>query len=75
MKLDVVGKKGKLTENDVSQLQYLKMIVKETLRLHPPGVLLLLRETVSQFKIGDYDIYPKTRIAINVWAIGRDLSE
>ena len=51
------------------------MIVKETLRLHPPGVLLLLRETVSQFKIGDYDIYPKTRIAINVWAIGRDLSE
>ncbi|XP_022775608.1 cytochrome P450 71B36-like [Durio zibethinus] len=67
-----VGKKEKLTENDVSQLPYLKMIVKETLRLHPPAALLLPRETVSQFKIGDYDVFPKTRIAVNVWAIGRD---
>lgn len=67
-----VGKKGKLTEDDVSQLQYLKMIVKETLRLHPPPALLLPRETVSHFKLGDYDIYPKTRISVNAWAIGRD---
>ncbi|MBA0854846.1 hypothetical protein Goshw_005853, partial [Gossypium schwendimanii] len=27
---------------------------------------------MSQIKIGDYDINPKTRIAVNVWAIGRD---
>ncbi|XP_037495396.1 cytochrome P450 71B34-like [Jatropha curcas] len=48
------------------------MVVKETLRLHPPGTLLITRETMSQFSINGYEIYPKTRVHVNVWAIGRD---
>ncbi|KDP36612.1 hypothetical protein JCGZ_08428 [Jatropha curcas] len=42
------------------------------MRLHPPGTLLIPRETMSQFSINGYEIHPKTRIQVNVWAIGRD---
>ncbi|CBI16811.3 unnamed protein product, partial [Vitis vinifera] len=67
-----IGNKGKVTESDVDQLHYLKVVVKETLRLHPPAPLLLPRETMSHFEINGYHIYPKTQVHVNVWAIGRD---
>ncbi|KAL5759993.1 hypothetical protein ACOSP7_018497 [Xanthoceras sorbifolium] len=67
-----IGKKGRVTEDDIDKFPYLKMIIKETLRLHPPLPLLVPRETISHFKVSGYDIHPKTLIQINVWAIGRD---
>ncbi|KAL4627399.1 hypothetical protein ACB092_05G163000 [Castanea dentata] len=60
-----VGMKPYVDESELENLQYLKMVVKETLRLHPPGTLLLPHEVMSHFKIGDYDINPETRIMIN----------
>ncbi|KAF9600312.1 hypothetical protein IFM89_006625 [Coptis chinensis] len=66
-----IGKKGKVEESDINQLQYLKMVVKETLRLHPPGTLLGPRESMNHCNINGYDIFPKTRVMVNVWAIGR----
>ncbi|PON40906.1 Cytochrome P450, E-class, group I [Parasponia andersonii] len=69
-----IGNLGKLSESDADQLQlqYLKIIFKETLRLHPSTPVLLHRETISHFKVNGYDIQPKTLLQVNAWAIGRD---
>ncbi|XP_059444313.1 cytochrome P450 71A1-like [Corylus avellana] len=68
----VVRKKSKIDVNDINQMDYLKCIIKETLRLHPPGPLSVPRETSASVKIGGYDIPPKTRVFVNLWAIQRD---
>ncbi|KAL5759982.1 hypothetical protein ACOSP7_018484 [Xanthoceras sorbifolium] len=67
-----IGEKGKIMEDVINQLPFLKIIIKETLRLHPPAPMLLARETISHFKVNGYDINPKTLIQVNIWAIGRD---
>ena len=68
----VVSKKSNIDMNDINKMDYLKCILKETLRLHPPFPLLLPRETLTSVKIGGYDIPPNTRVITNALAIQMD---
>nr|GME01024.1 cytochrome P450 76A2-like [Ipomoea batatas] len=69
---EVVAPKRRFEESDIDNLQYMQAVVKESLRLHPPGTLLLPRTAIQDTKFMEYDIPKDTQVFVNVWAIGRD---
>ncbi|KAF3540808.1 hypothetical protein F2Q69_00018496 [Brassica cretica] len=67
----VVGNKRLVQESDLCNLSYIQAVVKETLRLHPGGPIFV-RESNEECAVAGYRIPAKTRVIVNVWAIGRD---
>lgn len=67
-----VGDRRVVLESDLPQLHYMKAVIKEIFRLHPPAPVLVPRESMEDVAIDGYDIPAKTRFFVNAWAIGRD---
>ncbi|XP_010434998.1 PREDICTED: cytochrome P450 705A5-like [Camelina sativa] len=67
----VVGKTRLVQETDLPNLPYLQAIIKEGLRLHPPGPLVP-RTLQERCEIKGFHIPEKTIIIVNSYAIMRD---
>lgn len=62
----------KAEEFDISNFPYLQAVVKESLRLHPPGPLVAPHKTESEINIVGFRVPKNAQVFINLWAMGRD---
>ncbi|KAL3828923.1 hypothetical protein ACJIZ3_017725 [Penstemon smallii] len=67
-----VGINKWVEESDIKNLHYLQSIIKETLRLYPPGPLAGPHQATQDCKIGGYYVPKGTRLIVNLWKLHRD---
>jgi cytochrome P450 len=69
----LVGNKN-VTDADVAKLPFLQAVIKETLRLHPPGPLLSwARMSTSDVNLSNGMVVPaNTTAMVNMWSVTHD---
>ncbi|GAB2228591.1 hypothetical protein Droror1_Dr00022715 [Drosera rotundifolia] len=71
---EVVGRGKPIEEDDIDRLPYLRAIMKETFRLHPPVPFLVPRKATTDVELSGFVVPKGTQVLVNVWSIGRDES-
>ncbi|PON99141.1 Cytochrome P450, E-class, group I [Trema orientale] len=67
-----VGRERQVKESDIKNLIYLQAVLKETLRLYPPGPLAMHHESSEDCNVDGYHIPQGTRLIVNLTKIHRD---
>ncbi|XP_057518891.1 cytochrome P450 78A5-like [Amaranthus tricolor] len=71
--IDTILGTDPVTDSDLPKLPYLQAIIKETLRVHPPGPLLSwARLSIHDTQVGPHFIPAGTTAMVNMWAITHD---
>ncbi|KAK7394878.1 hypothetical protein VNO78_15419 [Psophocarpus tetragonolobus] len=71
---EAFGNEISLEESLVLKLPFLRAVVKETLRLHPPGAFIVPHKCDEMVNISNFTVPKDAQVLINVWAMTHDPS-
>ncbi|CAL5088083.1 unnamed protein product [Urochloa decumbens] len=70
---DALGSKPCPDESDIDRLPYLRAVVMESMRLHPPSPMLMPHAAMAGgAEVGGYPVPTGTKVIVNLWAVMRD---